>query len=166
LLQARDAGGDYPRVASNLALIQSLKAAKLQSSAPSAPVIAQTPQQPAPPPVADSMPEPPATTVPRSVIVNSNVQQMTLPAPETATATEVHGSGSNGNAGVVIQKVPADDLAGPYESKRTAAVKKPAAKKLSPANALADGKEQSNRPLLLRPALSDSPPAKEASVSQ
>ena len=151
LLQAAQGGGDFPRISSNLALVQSLKATR-QAANPPAKTVAQVPAPAAAPVQAPSAPAPAKTaeTKPSVVPAPQPVEQMALRAPEKPAATrDAAATSLKNNPSVVMQKVPVDPLAGPVAPRKTAAAKPPVAKKTV---ADATGKPAAEVSLL-RPAL-------------
>jgi Flp pilus assembly protein TadD len=140
LLQAAaDAGGDYPRIASNLALVQSLKSSRISSvpvPAPAPEKVAESPvQQPSSPapaaPATAPTPHEPAALVRAPVEITPSTASIPgpnsgpedhsaeIPAPQPQPATAALRP-SGGNPPVVrMQRVPSDPLAGPAAPRKT-----------------------------------------------
>lgn len=184
LLEAARAGGDYPRISSNLALVQSLKAsraaydaarAKAVVQAP-APVETQTSNSGTPPTVA----EPALTQAPEApaAVLDAPVERIALPEgvpgdqpafDVTNQETPLRPSGAEalaGNPTVRMQAVPKDDQAGPVAPVvRKRPVPKPTvvAKKAPDRNVTAEEQPQPQDPSdsFLRPALMEKTAAGE-----
>ena len=170
LREAAQAGGDYPRIASNLALVQSLKASR-SAAAPAPAKLAVQPAAPPPAPAPVVAPPAEAEPLPPVAIVHPPVDSTPLnapQAPENAMGPKpqtLHAEGIfEGNPTVRMQKVPVDPFAGPVAPKKTVAAKAPAQAKAPVATeAATDKKAPAEEPSLLRPSLDS---AKQANAGQ
>jgi tetratricopeptide (TPR) repeat protein len=112
LLQASEQGGDYPRIASNLALVKSLRSAKPET----APEAVKT--------AAQAASRPPGGEAPVSV-ARAPVDSAALPSPAQKDITALEKDPS-----VVMQAVPSDSRQAAKETPVRAAEKPPAKKPL------------------------------------
>lgn len=150
LLQAQQAGGDYPRVFNNLALVQRLKRSKAPESQAAVRAVVQAPAtvpapEPAPSPAPVAIVGLPAPEAPR--IMDPAAQSRAIDALRTDPT-------------VLMQAVANDPQAGATAPKRTVAAKKSVPEMAPPAKVAADKKPQTSDTTLLRQALSDNEPTK------
>jgi len=174
LLAAAQAGGDYPRISSNLALVQSLKASRtvaeadhVKAAMESVPAAAQqAPLPDAAPAIAEALP--PMQTVPVEppsiMIVVPPVEQAALPEPlspemnavvdpEQSPQPPSTAEALANDPTVHMQAVPKDPHAGPVARKQPAALSRAVARKAPNKNVAADKKPEEPSDSLLRPAL-------------
>lgn len=102
-LQAQASGSSDPRIAKNLAMLDTM--APAAPIAPAAPVAA--------PPRAVAAALPPAHTAPHPLATNTGFPPVTVPPKPVATASTLPLPVTRGNTQVVMQEVPVDPLAGP-----------------------------------------------------
>jgi Flp pilus assembly protein TadD len=137
---AAEAGGDYPRIASNLALVQSLKSSRPSLAPLPAPEKLAGPAAASQPPAvsaAEPAPQEPKAIVPVPVestpltteAVPSRAAEIPAPQPRAASAALRPASS---DPTVRMQRVPVDPLAGPVAAKKTATAAKSSALKAGP----------------------------------
>lgn len=168
LLEAAQAGGDFPRISSNLALVQSLKASREAAAhrVPARTVVeAPAPIEVPPPamtPDVASVPDPVPQTSPDAVpneVVNAPVHRAELPTPTgdfAASAMMLRPTTAEELAmdpTVRMQAIPKDEHAGPVVMrKRIAPETRVAAKQTAKSVAASKTSEDSSKSLL-RPTL-------------